>query len=116
MGRLLLMELEKEIPFLSKFNNNDNRFINNNNNSLNNFNFTFGKSTRRDNSLNINKNIKTNEFNYEKNLKNKKYNKKSGLSDLNFNKIKNDFSKENLSNKLNKMNDYYFQREFKFFK
>lgn len=116
-GKAIVNGMRKEIPFLSKFNNNDNRFINNNNNnSLNNFNFTFGKSTRRDNSLNINKNIKTNEFNYEKTLKNKKYNKNSGLSDLNFNKIKNDFSKENLSNKLNRMNDCYFQREFKFFK
>lgn len=65
--------MRKEIPFLSKFNNNDNRFINNNNNnSLNNFNFTFGKSTRRDNSLNINKNIKTNEFNYFNHKKCKK--------------------------------------------
>lgn len=116
-GKAIVNGMRKEIPFLSKFNNNDNRFIiNNNNNSLNNFNFTFGKSTRRDNSVNLNKNIKTNEFNYGKSLKNKKYNKNSGLSDLNFNKIKNDFSKENLSNKLNKMNDCYFQREFKFFK
>ena len=114
-GKAIVNGIRKEIPFLSKFNNNDHRFINNNN-SLNNFNFTFGKSTRRDNSLNINKNIKANEFNYEKSLKNKKYNKNSGLSDLTFNKIKNDFSKENLSIKLNKRNDNYFQREFKFLK
>ena len=115
-GKAIVNGMRKEIPFLSKFNNDNRIIINNNNNSLNNFNFTFGKCTRRDNSLNLNKNIKTNEFNYEKSLKNKKYNKNSGLSDLNFNKIKNDFSKENLSNKLNKMNDCYFQREFKFFK
>lgn len=115
-GKAIVNGMRKDIPFISKYNNNDNRIINNNNYSNNNFNFTFGRSTGRNNSLNINKNTKANEFNYEKSLKNKKYNVNSGLSDLNFNKIKNDFSKETLSNKLNKMNDYYFQREFKFLK
>ena len=116
-GKAIVHGIRKEVPFLSKFNNNDNRIIiNNNNKALNNFDFTFGKSTRRNSSLKFNKNIEKNEFSYEKSLKNKKYNKNSGMSDLNFNKIKNDFTKENLNNKLNKMNDYYFQREFKFLK
>ena len=108
-GKAIVNGIRKEIPFISKFNFGDK--LNNNKNLFDDL-FKTGKSSRRNNSFNINKYIKNNEFNFDGNKTHKNY----GAKDFNFDKLKSDFSKENLTSKLNKMNDNYFSRELKFFK
>lgn len=104
--------MRKEIPFGSKLDFNDSKLNKNNflfdglNNKTNN-NYTiknYGKTARRINSLNINSYIKKN--------KNSKNNVER--NDMNIPKMK--VSKENLTNKSNKINDNYFKMELKFLK
>ena len=124
-GKAIVNGMRKDIPFISKFNLNNDKLINNNNSNylfgdlsktyntnLNNI----GKSSRRNNSSYMNKFFKNNEFNYEPYKTLKKTSIITGTNDFNYNQLKNNFSKENLTNKLNKMNDNYFTRELKFFK
>ena len=113
-GKAIVNGIRKDIPFASKFNINRDKLLNNH--------FLFsdlyqvsnvGKSSRRNNSFNINKYMKNKEFNYDGN-KTQKFNYE--VKNFNFEKLKNDFSKENLTNQLNKINDNYYKRELKFFK
>jgi hypothetical protein len=117
-GKAIVNGMRKDIPFISKFNNND-KIINNKYN--NNFVFTdltntYNNSSRRNNSFNMNKLLKLNEFNYESCKTQKKRSIISGTNVFNYDKLKNNFSRENLTNKLNRMNDNYFTREFQFLK
>ena len=111
-GKAIVNGMRKEIPFGSKLDFNDSKLNKNNflfdglNNKTNN-NYTiknYGKTARRINSLNINSYIKKN--------KNSKNNVER--NDMNIPKMK--VSKENLTNKSNKINDNYFKMELKFLK
>ena len=119
-GKAIVNGMRKDIPFVSKFNynNNNNSKLNNNNLFCNLYQTNnAGKSSRRNNSFNINKYLNKNEFTFEEKKNQIKFNNiNSGTNDFNFDKLKNNFSKDNLTNKLNKMNDYYYTRKLKFFK
>ena len=114
-GKAIVNGIRKEIPFVSKFNYGD-KLLNNNKSLFCDLYKTnnLGKSSRRNNSFNFKKYIKNDDFNFDGNKTQKKY-INSGTKDFNFDKLKNDFYKENITNKLNKMNDNYFSRELKFF-
>ena len=124
-GKAIVNGMRKDIPFVSKFNNNDkltNNKYNNNfvfvdlTNTYNNNIKYKGNSTRRNNSFNMNKLLNKNDFNYESSKTQKKRSIVSGTNDFNYDKLKNNFSKENLTNKLHRINDNYFTREFQFLK
>ena len=114
-GKAIVNGIRKDIPFISKFNYNK---LNSNKSLFCDFNQTYnaGKSARRNNSFNFNKYFNRNEFNFEEKKNQNKYNINSGTNDYIFDKIKNNYSKEYLTNKLNNMNDYHFSRELKFCK
>jgi len=111
-GKAIVNGMRKEIPFTSKLEFNDsklnkNNFLfddlnckTNNNYSIKNY----GKTARRINSLNINSYVKKNE-----NSKNN-----GERNNMKIPKIK--ASKENLTNKSNKINGNYFKMELKFLK
>ena len=116
-GKAIVNGIRKDIPFVSKFNCKNDIMINNNTfNDLHKLNVT-GKSYRRNNSFNINKFLKKNEFNYDEGNKNQTFNLNyRDKEDFNFEQLKKNFTKENITNNLNKMNDNYFTRELKFLK
>ena len=110
-GKAIVNGVRKDIPFYYKLANNDNKINNNNtyifgdpHKNYNTLNYC-GKTTRRNNSFNIN-NFFKNEFDYEGCKTYKK---------LNINNEKNDnYSKGNMDSKTNRRN--YFKRELKFLK
>jgi hypothetical protein len=101
-------------------NNNNNNLIKNNNLFSDLYKLNNIGSSRRNNSFNINKCLKKNDFNYDGNRTQKinlNLNLKSNTKDFNFDIGKSNFSKDSLTNKLNRINDNYFnKRELKFFK
>ena len=116
-GKAIVNGIRKDIPIVSKFNNINDRLNlggNNNDNLFNDCkisNFTSNKIKNRNNNFNL----KT-EFTYKERRNKKNLNLNFGNNDLNFNTLKNNFPKENLTNKLSEMNDNYFRGELKFFK
>ena len=119
-GKAIVNGVRKDIPIISRFSHKNNKLIKNNNTCIfgdlnrasNNCSNNFGKSSRRNNSLNINKCLKKNEFNYDSFQNYKRFSRNSGDNDFSLNILKNNLSKENLS----KNNNNYFLRELKFFK
>ena len=117
-GKAIVNGIRKDIPFVSRFNCKNDIIINNNNtfNDLHKLNTT-GKSYRRNNSFNINKYIRKNEFNYDEGNKNQTFNLNCrAKEDFNFDQLKKNFTKENIANNLNKIDENYFTKALKFLK
>ena len=115
-GKAIINGIRKDVPFIAKFNYNDEKYINKDMFGDLYKTYNAGKTIRKNNDFKIKEYLKKNEFDFEGNKTQKNYSSNYDKNDFNFNKLRNNFSKENLTNKLNKIDDdNYFKRELKYF-